>query len=310
MQKKIIILGGGTSSEREISLVTSSTIKSALDSLGVESILIDPADFNDLGECVLYLKQQQPDLVFIGLHGAAGEDGRLQAMLELLKIPYTGSGSHASCLSMDKNAALCLARELRIPVAPHLLLKFDSKASEKEIVGITGFPLVVKPNSSGSSVGITIVNDRSQLFSAITAAREEDDSILCEKYIPGREITVTILGSRALPVVEIKPQKGWYDYLNKYTAGNTKYICPADLPHEATALVQSYAEKIFRQLGCQVYSRIDFRYDNEQFYFLEVNTLPGMTALSLTPMAAKAAGYNLGALLQEIIRLSINKYKD
>jgi len=302
--QKIIILGGGISAEREISLLTSQTIKSALESEVIAAEVLDPADFTDWTAMIAQLKSEQPDMIFMGLHGAAGEDGSLQNLLETYNLPFTGSGSDACKLAMDKKAALDLAAQLNIPIAPHIYLNKSKHYTEEEIINNTGLPLVVKPNSSGSSVGINIVKERSELNEAMTDAWKHDDWLLCEKFIPGRELTVTILDDKALPVVEIKPYQGWYDFANKYTHGNTEYICPADLTKLEKNMVQQYALDIFKAMGCKVYSRIDFRYEGDKFYFLEVNTLPGMTSLSLTPMAAKAIGLDLSALLLRIIELS------
>jgi len=302
--QKIIILGGGISAEREISLLTSQTIKSALESEAMAAEVLDPADFTDWTAMIAQLKSEQPDMIFMGLHGAAGEDGSLQKLLEDYNLPFTGSGSEACRLAIDKNVALDLAAQLNIPVASRVYLNKSDFYSEEEIINFTRLPLVVKPNSSGSSVGINIVKERSELNEAMTDAWKHEDWLLCEKFIPGRELTVTILDDKALPVVEIKPYQGWYDFANKYTHGNTEYICPADLTEIEKYTIQQYALDIFKVMGCKVYSRIDFRYDGDKFYFLEVNTLPGMTSLSLTPMAAKAIGLDLSALLLRIIELS------
>ncbi|MCF7920838.1 MAG: D-alanine--D-alanine ligase [Candidatus Cloacimonetes bacterium] len=305
--QKIIILGGGDSTEREISLITSRTIQKALATRNIAAEIIDPAEFSSWLTLLSSLEKLEPEMIFLGLHGAAGEDGRLQGMLELCNLPFTGSGSRASALAMDKNAALCLVSNLQIPVAKRLLLHKKDQIEIQEISNYIGLPLVVKPNSFGSSVGISIVQESDQLQLALLNAWKYEDWILCEKFIAGRELTVTILDGRALPVVEISPRKGWYDYTNKYTHGNTEYLCPAVLTAEETALLQEYAEQIFHRLDCRVYGRIDFRYDGNKFYFLEVNTLPGMTSLSLTPMAAKTAGLELPDLLLKIIELSQNR---
>jgi len=302
--QKIIILGGGISAEREISLLTSHTIMSALESEEISAEILDPANFSDWTAMIAHLKSAQPDMIFMGLHGAAGEDGSMQKLLESHNLPFTGSGSDACRLAMDKKASLDLAAQLNIPIAPHIYLNKSEYYAEEEIINNTGLPLVVKPNSSGSSVGINIVKESSELTDAMTDAWKHDDWLLCEKFIPGRELTVTILDNNALPVVEIIPYQGWYDFANKYTHGNTEYICPAELNELEKSIIQQYALDIFNAMGCKVYSRIDFRYDEDKFYFLEVNTLPGMTSLSLTPMAAKAVGLDLSALLIKIIELS------
>ncbi|MDZ4121205.1 MAG: ATP-grasp domain-containing protein, partial [Candidatus Cloacimonadaceae bacterium] len=168
-----------------------------------------------------------------------------------------------------------------------------------------GLPIVVKPNDSGSSVGISIVKDPGELKKAVTDAFAYGSAALLESYIDGRELTVTILDGKALPVVEIKPKNGFYDYNNKYQKGNTEYIAPAVLDDHETLLVQLFAERAYKACGCSSYARVDFRYDGKKFYFLEVNTLPGMTPLSLSPMAAKAAGMSFGQFLQGIIKSSL-----
>lgn len=302
--KKIIILGGGDSSEREISLSTSQTIKKVLSEHYDAVTVIDPADFEGFSELIGELLRLDPEIVFIGLHGSSGEDGRLQALFELCKIPFTGSGSHASALAMDKLASLSIAESRGIATAKRVILQRDDHFKVEDIISELGIPFVVKPNQSGSSVGIEIIDTELKAKSAIETAFEHDRIVICEQYIEGRELTVTILGEEVLPVVEIKPYKGWYDYRNKYTSGNTEYICPAELSETETQKVQKAALRIFNCLGCEIYGRVDFRYDGRKFYFLEVNTLPGMTSLSLTPMAAKAAGYKLSDLLENIIRLS------
>lgn len=302
--KKVLILGGGSSSEREISLTTSNTIKRALESKGIAVEIIDPADYENWADLLMELRNSELEIIFIGLHGEAGEDGRVQSMLELAGLPFTGSGSHASSLAMDKNTSLAIAKDAGITVAPHVCLQAGEPYELNQIIETVGLPMVIKPNSSGSSVGISIVRNAEEIENALEKAWQQDRYVLCEKYISGRELTVTILDQKALPVVEIKPHDGWYDYTNKYTHGKTEYICPAELTKEQVIKLHEMALKIYNCLGCSVYSRIDFRFDGEDFYFLEVNTLPGMTSLSLTPMAAKAIGLSLPQLLLKIIEIS------
>lgn len=304
MNQKIVILSGGISPEREVSLITAAEIASALRSNGRQIELLDPADFSSYSHIIQKLQDMKVDLVFIGLHGAEGEDGRLQALFDLHNIKYTGSGYRASALAMDKYLSTELASTLNIPVAPKLLFTRNTKVDIEQVTEQIGFPCVVKPNDSGSSVGITIVNSETTLMPALETAYQFSEKVICEKFIAGRELTVTILGDAPLPVVEIIPHSGWYDYANKYTHGNTVYKTPAALSKKETSRIQHYALTIFQLFGCQAYARVDFRFDDDQFYFLELNTLPGMTPLSLTPMAAREAGLEFNQLLEKIIYFS------
>jgi len=305
MNKKIVVLGGGYSDEREVSSVSSREISNSLSKRGYETYLLDPADFDSYNGLITKIKEIDCLIVFIGLHGAEGEDGRIQALLEMNKIPFTGSGFKASSLAMDKYLSGIVVASIDLPVPPHRKIKLDTQRTDDFY--INHLPLVVKPNDSGSSVGIRIVNNMAELEAALCSSFEVSEEVLCEQFIAGSELTVTVLNGKALPVLEIKPKNGWYDYTNKYTKGNTEYLVPAPLSKEETINIQAYSEKIFQILGCEVYARVDFRYDGQNFYFLEVNTLPGMTSLSLTPMAAKAAGLNFDELLVKIVELSLNK---
>ncbi len=302
--EKIVILAGGFSEEREVSLVTSAEIEKALRSEGFQTLLIDPSDYSDYCEVIAEIRAFTADVVFIGLHGGDGEDGRVQGMLSLAGIPYTGSDWKASAIAMDKNISMQLAQSIDIEIPEYICLNkgddFDSHDVE-----IFGYPFVIKPNQSGSSVGITIVEQAEQIEEAIRLAFEYGNQIIVQRYIKGDEITATILGEESLPVVRILPNKGFYDYTNKYTKGNTIYEVPAKLPEEARARMRADALRIFKLMGCKGYARVDFRFDGEQSYFLEVNTLPGMTPLSLTPMAAREAGYGFNALLKKIVDIAL-----
>jgi D-alanine-D-alanine ligase len=269
-------------------------------------VSIDPQAYQSYQLMMDDLLEIKPEIIFNALHGAEGEDGRLQALFALNKLAFTGSGFRACALAMDKIVSSKLAKTLDIPVPQQTVIeKYMGK--NREITCQLNFPLVIKPYDSGSSCGISILSDNSGFEQALAAAFEFSDKVICEKFIPGRELTVSILGDSILPVVEVKPKAGWYDYTNKYTGGKTVYEVPAKISAAEEKIIQDYALKIFRLMGCEVYGRVDFRYDGEKFYFLEVNTLPGMTELSLTPMAAQAAGFSFGKLLQEIIRLSLKK---
>ncbi|MDN5354956.1 MAG: D-alanine-D-alanine ligase [Candidatus Cloacimonadota bacterium] len=296
---KIVILAGGNSTEREVSLESSAQIAKNLSHY--ETFMLDPGVFVDYCHLIKEIKRIDPLIVFNGLHGAEGEDGRLQALFELENIPFTGSGFRASCIAMDKIVSHKLAAQIGLKIPNYVILG----KNDKQDLGKISLPMVVKPNNSGSSVGITIVQSEIELEKAIQNAFQYSEKIICEKYIAGRELTVTVLDDTALPVVEIKPKNGWYDFNNKYTHGNTIYQVPAKLNTAESARIQEQALAIYELMECRSYARVDFRYDGKEFYFLEVNTLPGMTELSLTPMAAAEAGYNFEELLEKIIATSL-----
>ncbi len=305
MKRKVVLLQGGFSEERDISLKSSAAIHQALIDLDYETFQLDPGDFANclfLGEKIITLK---PDIVFIGLHGGSGEDGTIQAFLSLLDIPFTGSGMKSSALCMDKLLSFALAASIGVKIPSYLVLDKESK-NYSSIIDRLGLPLVIKPNNSGSSVGISIVKEPSTLKTAITEAFRYSRQVIAQKYIAGSELTVSILGERALPVVEIKVKEGWYDYQNKYTKGKTIYEVPAVLPAKVTKELQEFGLRIFKLFDCRAYARVDFRYDGQDLYFLEVNTLPGMTSLSLTPMAAKEVGISFPELIKMIIEFSLS----
>jgi D-alanine-D-alanine ligase len=314
--KTIVVLKGGISPEREISLISGSEIAKALRELDFVVCELDPADYPQLSGLLVAIQTELPWIVFNGLHGGSGENGELQAALQLAGIPFTGSWAKASTLAMDKYISKLIVEQEGVPVAKHILLRanlLEDYNDSADYAGFTqklGLPLIVKPNDAGSSVGIHLVNDIKDLKPAVNDAFQYCKSVLLEEYIPGRELTVSIIDGKALPVVEIRPKAGWYDYQNKYTKGNTEYLAPAPIDEALAQLVQLYAERSFFALSCSVYGRVDFRLHDDKVYFLEVNTLPGMTPLSLTPMAAKAAGMSFGDLLQNIIKSSVSKHME
>ena len=305
--RKIVVLSGGVSEEKEISEITSNEIAVALEKKDFQTIILDPSQFSSYLKLIEKINEIKPYIVFNGLHGSIGENGQIQSLLKLEGIPFTGSGFRASAICMDKYLSGKLATTLEIAVPERYFYSGNDDFQKESILKQIGIPLVIKPNDSGSSVGISIIDTPGKIQEAMENAFKFSNSILFEKYIEGRELTVTILGHKPLPVVEIKPKKGWYDYRNKYTKGNTSYHVPADLTEAEAKEIQNNALMIFRLFGCEVYARIDFRYDGEQFYFLEVNTLPGMTPLSLTPMAAKETGLDFPELLIKIIEFSLKK---
>ncbi len=305
--KKIIILSGGFSEEADVSRNTSAEIEKALYENGKDIILLDPVEFNSYSEMIIKIKELKPDIVFNGLHGAEGEDGRIQSLLALENIPFTGSAQRASAISMDKYISGIIASYIEIKLPNRRLIYKDYEYDFESIIQNVGFPMVIKPNDSGSSVGISIINKESELEESLRHAFMYSEKAIIEQFIDGRELTVTILGNDALPVVEIVPNDGWYNYKNKYTKGKTIYEVPAKLNIYEVTTIQKQALDVFNLFGCEVYGRVDFRYDGKDFYFLEVNTLPGMTPLSLTPMAAKEAGISFKELLFKIIELSLNR---
>lgn len=311
----IVVLLGGNSPEKEVSLTTGKEISEQLKQNGHKVTEIDPAEFVLGHDMIKAIHDLNPDLVFIGLHGGDGENGVLQALLSGSKIPYTGSQFKASAIAMDKLLSKHIADQVNVLNPNYIVLSRPEYVNMNStsihntindfIMSIASSKVVIKPVDAGSSVGVHILPIESDLDLAINDAFLYSDHVLMEEYIDGRELTVTILDGNPLPVVEIIPHDGFYDYPNKYTKGNTTYIAPAKLTPSETSDIQNLAVKIWHAMGCRGYARIDFRYDGKVFYFLEVNTLPGMTPLSLTPMAAKALGMDFGTLLDKIIDVAL-----
>jgi D-alanine-D-alanine ligase len=333
----IALLLGGTSPERHVSMASGRGIAAALTEAGHTVTLFDPArgDAARISQEELELPgetsptheelhrysnsayiaaiQQIPqdvDIVFLALHGAPGEDGTVQSLLELRGLPYTGSRVLASALAMDKAMTKRMLESESIQT-PRWFQMARGEATPEILRALvdqhTAWPVVVKPNDGGSTVGMTIVEDESGLYAAYELACEYAETALFEEFIEGRELTVAILGDESLPVVEISPKSGFYDYKSKYTAGQTEYYCPADLPRALEEEVRELARRSHVALGCTGYSRVDFRLSTENVpYCLEVNTLPGMTATSLVPKAAAAAGMSFPALCERIIELALS----
>ncbi len=308
--EKIAVLEGGISPEREISLRSGEAIAKALREKGYEVIELDPADYSDFYSLISKLRTEKISIVFIGLHGGTGENGELQAALSLAGFKYTGSGPKACTLTMDKYVSKLMALDEGIPAPEYILMREDLLNDYQDPIDFSaieaklGLPIIVKPNDSGSSVGISIVEKLFELKEAVKLALTYSDSVLLEQYIPGKELTATVLDGKALPLIEIRPLNGWYDFNNKYSKGHSEYLCPAPVEESVSQLIQLYAERLWKVLGLKGYARIDFRYDGNKPYFLEVNTLPGMTDLSLTPMAAKAVGINFPELVDKIVSLA------
>lgn len=297
---KIGVISGGISSEREISLLTGKNIYQSLLESGYNALFIDLKDD-------FYSKLKEINLAFLAIHGRYGEDGTAQGLLELMKIPYTGPGVLASAIAINKIMSKKILIYENIPTPEYIGLNSASGEDLKKMVSVIekkfDYPIVVKPNSEGSTIGVNIVQKKDQLKHAIEEAVKYDNKILVEEYIKGRELTVSIIGREpvALPIIEIKPKSGFYDYKSKYTKNMTRYIVPAELDKKVANRVSEMALKCHRVLECSGISRVDFILDDTgNAYVFELNTMPGMTATSLVPKAAKAAGIDF-ALLVEII---------
>lgn len=248
------------------------------------------------------------DIVFLALHGENGENGKLQAAFDLFGIRYTGSGYLSSALAMNKEMSKRFFEASGIPVAKGILIKKNGKIPDFEDIGLA-LPCIVKPCCGGSSVGVSVVNTKEEYKSALDAAFSYEDEVLLEEYIKGREFSIAVIDGKALPVIEIAPIEGFYNYKNKYIAGNTIETCPANLPPEISGQMQEYAVSATRALGLDTYSRVDFMLDSSgQMYCLEVNTLPGMTPTSLIPQEAKAIHIEFADLCEWLIEISIRKY--
>ncbi len=251
---------------------------------------------------------QRADIVFIALHGADGENGKLQAAFDLLGIRYTGNGFLSCALAMDKGIAKHFFHYYGIPCPQGFTVRKNGYNKEK-VLDQTTFPCVVKPAGGGSSVGVTIVFDEQDYDAAIQEAFRYEEEIIIEDYIKGREFSVGVLDGVALPVVEIRPKQGFYDYANKYKAGSTDETCPAQLDDETTSRMQLYAERVVAALGLETYSRMDFILsEDNKIYCLEANTLPGMTPTSLLPQEAQAIGISYSNLCEEIIQISMERF--
>ena len=328
-KRKVAVLMGGTSAEREVSLSTGRQILNALDADKYTVYALDTAsgrkflppgitqplgllrasdgetEITALPQLSQASAEDRPDVVFIALHGKGGEDGTVQGMLEVLDLPYTGSGVLASALAMDK------AMSKRVLMASGVLMPRDRTLRRGEAVpdGALPLPLMVKPNAQGSTIGMTVVREAGELHGAVRTAFEYDDAVLVEQFITGTEITVPILGNATLeilPIVEIVPAGGFYDYAAKYTAGATDEIVPARIPDAVAAEARRIAALCHRTLGCRGMSRTDMIVTPDgEVYTLEVNTIPGMTPTSLLPRSAQAAGYSFAQLLDRLIDLAL-----
>jgi len=329
---KIAVLFGGTSEERDVSIASAAQVIPALRGLGHQVVAVDtatgrlsrPAEQRLLtsgigpqppsGSALAGMRQGAPllavqaadmrdvDVVFLALHGGTGEDGHIQALLDLAGLAYTGSNHIASATAMDKDLSKRLFRAAGVPTADWRM----APVSAEEICGSIGWPVVVKPNKQGSTVGLSVVRAPEGLAGAISVAHRFDDEVMIERFIPGRELTVGVLEGRALPVGEIIAPGEVFDYRAKYQAGGAREVFPADLPPDVAARVQDLAVRAHAALKLGPYSRIDFRMDPQGgFWCLEANSLPGMTAASLLPQAAKAAGISFADLIERICKAAL-----
>jgi len=296
---KVAVLMGGQSAEREVSLMSGQGVLEALRASGVDAHVFDPAE-RDLGE----LKREGFNRCFIALHGRYGEDGTVQGALELMGLPYTGSGVMASSIAMDKTMTKRVWLAEGLPTPRYVLVRREqlNTVSMSDLVTSLGLPMIVKPAREGSSIGVTKVTQVQDLPAALTAAAQCDADILCEQCIVGDEVTCPVLGegasARALPVIRIVAPEGNYDYQNKYFTDDTQYLVPCGLPAAEEAAIEALIVKAYQVLGCRGWGRIDVMIDaaTRQPYLLEINTSPGMTGHSLVPMSAKAAGMSYEAL--------------
>lgn len=295
-ERQIGVLYGGLSSEREVSIKSGKAMLAALERKGYQVVGIEVGK-----EIVSQILAQKIEIAVLGLHGKLAEDGTVQGLLECLGIPYTGSGVMASAIGMNKIITKKLAESDRIKTPPYVVFH-AKKDSFKKLERHIRFPVVVKAQAEGSTRGTTIVFEKKKLKEAIEEAKKYDDIILMEKFIKGPQITVSMLNGKALPLIEIVPKSGFYDYHSKYTKGETEYIIPARVSKQTTKVASQVALRIFDLLQCRGYARADFMVDQRGMpWFIEINTLPGMTDTSLVPMAAKHVGISFDDLVEQIL---------
>ena len=339
----IVVLAGGLSTERDVSIVTAKLVCESLKKRGHKAMIADiffgvkkkytsfdeAYENENIDDMLVGIKEIAPDykaltklreqaggrlfgenvielcsladIVFLGLHGADGENGKVQAAFDVLGIKYTGSGYLASALAMNKDIAKRLLVQAGVPMPKGIRIKKGESRTNT-----VGYPCVVKPCSGGSSVGVSIVNEEKDFENALNVAFEYEDTVLVEKYIKGKEISVGLLDGKALPVIEIVPKTGFYDYKNKYQQGNTDEICPARISSYATKKAQNLAMLAYRTLGLEVYGRVDFIVtESDELYCLEANTLPGMTSMSLVPQEAAVIGMSHEDVCEFIVKKSL-----
>ena len=298
---KIALLYGGYSREREISIKSGKAVEKALSQLGYTYKVFDIIERDKFIKEILEYK---PDLAFIVLHGKGGEDGTIQAILEFLGIPYTGSDMKTSVIAMDKVLTKMYLKNFGIPTPDWIFFTEEKEALNYRL----DFPLVVKAPTEGSSIGVYIVNNQQEYENAVKEVFDLDDKVLIEKFIKGRELTVSILDDEVFDIVEVVVSEGFYDFNNKYITGKTQYICPAQLDKDVYKSIQGLGHKVYKLLNCKGPARVDIILGNDNNpYVLEVNTIPGMTEFSLLPKAASAKGITFNQLVEKIIKNSLKR---
>ncbi len=302
---------GGNSVEREVSLITGAEISRALSAKNYQTTKID-LDKN----VVANLQKSQCDLVFIALHGVPGEDGTIQGLLDILEIPYVGSGVLASAVGMDKIRSKMFFTALGIPAPFHISINENELSGGsagqliQRLIGSLGLPMVIKPTTTGSAIGVEIVEKEAQIEAALKEAMKYGREVIAEKFMGGPEITIGLLGNESpqvLPAIEIVSERDFYDYEAKYTSGLSKHIIPPRVPEKTIESAQRFAKAVHVGLGCRGFSRVDFIVDEEDNvpYVLEINTIPGMTSLSLFPEAARSAGIEFEDLIETLVKLAL-----
>lgn len=341
----IIVLAGGNSTEREVSIASGQGVCKALRERNHKAVLLDPYfgasqkeenlfpteyDVDKAADAMREMSSKleetmktrkgffgpnvleickEADIVFLALHGANGEDGKVQSVLDLMGIKYTGSGPLSSGMAMDKGITKMVFEAKGVPTPKGITLEKGKCSSQLADYGM-GFPVIVKPCCGGSSVGACIANNQTEYQAALLEAFSYENEVVVEQFITGREFSVAVVDGKAYPVIEIAPLQGFYDYKNKYQAGSCVETCPADLSSALTKEMQKYAEMGYKALNLQAYARLDFLMDDEgNMYCLEANTLPGMTPTSLIPQEAKAIGMDYPQLCEKLIEVSLKKYQ-
>ncbi len=303
---RVALLAGGKSGEREISLASGAGAREALGEAGFDVTVLDPAENDDLKRLI----DEPFDVAFLCLHGKHGEDGTIQGFLEMIGLPYTGSGVWSSALAMDKAKAKPYYDRAGISTPPSVTLQAGEEVNAASIIDKIGTHCVVKPGTEGSALGVFIVNGAAEAEDAIEKAFELDGEVLIERYVRGTELTVAVIGDddlEALPIIKIVPTSEFYDFNSKYAPGGSQHICPAPLDDETTAMVKDLAIRAHRALSCSGMSRSDFILDDEgTCWILETNTIPGMTGTSLLPDAARAAGISFPELCTRLIKFALH----
>lgn len=341
----IIVLAGGNSTEREVSIASGQGVCKALRERNHKAVLLDPYfgasqkeenlfpteyDVDKAADAMREMSSKleetmktrkgffgpnvleickEADIVFLALHGANGEDGKVQSVLDLMGIKYTGSGPLSSGMAMDKGITKMVFEAKGVPTPKGITLEKGKCSSQLADYGM-GFPVIVKPCCGGSSVGVCIANNQTEYQAALLEAFSYENEVVVEQFITGREFSVAVVDKKAYPVIEIAPLQGFYDYKNKYQAGSCVETCPAEISSALTKEMQKYAEMGYEALNLQAYARLDFLMDDEgNMYCLEANTLPGMTPTSLIPQEAKAIGMDYPQLCEKLIEVSLKKYQ-